>query len=98
MISEQEYQDQVEAEVEAEVQANDPICQRFEYIYFVSKSKGRGRKRKHWEEIELITDRYSRVTRSWDKFPFDVYASEAFPHLPKDLVDEVLMYHIRKYA
>jgi len=98
MKNEQDYRDWAEAEVEAEVRANDPVCQRFEYIYFVSKSKGRGRKRKRWKEVELIEDRYTGVTRSWNRFPFDEVATEVFPNLPKDLVDEVLIYHIRCYV
>lgn len=101
MIAEQsvtDYYAQVEAEVEAETHTSDPICSRYRYITFVSKSKGRGRKRRHWEEIELVHDTYAHIITSWHKYPFDVYATEVLPYLPKDQVDKILMEHIRNHA
>lgn len=63
-----------------EVFAGDPIHSRFIFHCFTSRSKGRHRKRRHWQEVELIRDLWSpgRYYRSWHKFPFDTIATEVF--------------------
>jgi len=50
-LEEWERQETLEALGEALRLSN--VYQRFKYIYFVSKSKGRGRERKYHKEIEL---------------------------------------------
>ena len=52
----QEYYRQIEAEVAKETLAQDPVYRRFRYVSFVSRSKGRGRRRRHWKEVELVLD------------------------------------------
>ena len=51
-LEEWERQETLEALGEALRLSN--VYQRFKYIYFVSKSKGRGRERKYHKEIELV--------------------------------------------
>ena len=75
----QQYYQELEASVETELRLQDPVAQRLKLIYFVSKSKGRGRKRKHWEEISLVQDKWNGKCTSLDNYPFDVYASEILP-------------------
>lgn len=57
---------------------SDPVYQRFHYRQFVSKSKGRGRKRKHWKEVELVNDVNKGIRKwfTWDRYPFDDAATE----------------------
>ena len=95
------YEQQVEDELYQELLQQDPIYQRFIYVNFVSKSKGRGRKRKHWEEVELIADldEPNRPPRYYSskKFPWDTKATEALPDVAKDLAENKLMRRIRGY-
>jgi len=76
------YEDEVIAEVLAEVSRSDPVAIRFRNIYFVSKSKGRKRIRPRPKEVHLIRDR-NKLGRcvSFHLFPFDDVASEVFPML-----------------
>ena len=75
----QEWQKSVLKEVLKEVKAQSSVDNHFKYVRFVSKSKGKGRKRKHWAEVELVKYNGSGCYRSWEKFPFDVYATKVLP-------------------
>jgi hypothetical protein len=99
MSDEAEYQAycfQAEAEAAAEVRANDPVCRRFRCICFVSKSKGRRRRR--WKEVELVHDRYRGTYTSYDRYPFDAVASEVLPYIDRTEVTRVLMDRVRQVA
>jgi hypothetical protein len=50
----EEYCRQVLLEVEAEVRGNDPVLSKVGYVRFLSRSKGRGRKRRCPLTVELI--------------------------------------------
>ena len=54
---------------------NDPVHRDIRYVYFVSRSKGRGRKRREPVEVSLLSYRKGPFT-SWNKFPFDDRATE----------------------
>lgn len=73
-----EYQHQMEVEAKAEYLANNPVARNIVYRSFTSKSKGirNGKKRirRRWKEVHLV--KYSNGFHLWEKFPFDVYASE----------------------
>lgn len=77
-IDYQNYCLQTELEVKKEFLNNDRINNLVSYHYFVSKSKGRGRKRRNLTEVHLV--KYNVKNNDgfhlWEKFPFDVYASE----------------------
>ncbi len=83
--------------VEAEVKATDNrlIDQRLKKVHFVSKSKGRGRKRKQWEEVLLINDSDDRRGpdrwTSYKKFSFDTVATEVLPHIHDGLEAEAML-------
>ena len=78
-----DWEAQIIQEAMDEARTLDPIFRRFDRKYFVSRSKGRGRRRSHWKEIILIHDRYNPISRftSAHRFKFDVVASEVFPSL-----------------
>lgn len=80
-----QWEEEIIAEVLAEVSANDPIHRRFVYVAFVSTSKGRdkkgrGKKRRYSTEVELIRDREEPYKRfySWNRFPFDEKATDVY--------------------
>ncbi len=82
------------AEIEAEMRAADPVRDRYELVSFVSKSKGRGRKRAKWQEVYLVNDKHAKRCTLWNKYPFDVYASEMIPGMAKDDVEQELQRRI----
>ena len=69
-----DYELEVINEMEQECLQSDPVYRAITYVGFVSKSKGRGRKRRNWKEIKLL--KYNGNFHLWHNFPFDVYASE----------------------
>lgn len=84
-----QYYKALEAEIEAELKAQDPVHQRFKIVRFVSKSKGRGRRRRNPVEVELIHDmhnfgRYNSIS----KFQFDGIATEVLPMIHKADVEQ----------
>lgn len=93
-MNKSEYEAKAIEEVEAEVRAAEWYLpfKRLKKVHFVSKSKGRGRKRKHLEEVLLIhdTDKPGKWT-SYQKFPFDVVATEVLPHIPDGLLAEAIL-------
>lgn len=74
------YESQIATEVLAETEAHDFINGRFTYVIFVSKSKGKNRKRSHITEVELISDKQECARRfySWNRFPFDTKATDVY--------------------
>ena len=74
----------IEADAQAEAQAQDPVYQRLERVNFLSTSKGRGRKRSKSVEVNLIKDKWSGVCIDYEHYQFDVYATEILPHVAKD--------------
>ncbi len=74
MTDYEDYQHEVEAEVLAEFLDSDRIYQCITLHSFVSKSKGHNRKRKHWQEINLI--KYNKGFHLEKNFPFDECATE----------------------
>ena len=76
-----DYEQAVIDEVQAELDANDPVVRTITYRRFVSKSKGirngKRRVRRRWKEVRLVKYR-DRPFRSWHRFPFDEYATEIF--------------------
>jgi len=74
MISKEDYYCQVEEEVLEEFLANDRIYQAVTLHSFVSKSKGRNRKRRNWKEVNLI--KYNNGFHLEKNFPFDECATE----------------------
>lgn len=84
-----EYYRQCESEAERECLLSDPVYQRFRYVCFVSRSKGRGRKRKHWQEVELVRDCWNGVNyREFARYPWDRIASEMYPQAADDIEAE----------
>jgi hypothetical protein len=79
-ISNEEYELQVENEVREEL-SRTSVSKRFNHAYFVSRSKGKGRRRTKPREIEMVGIRNSGKYTLVSHFPFDVYASETFPEL-----------------
>tara|TARA_Y100000310_G_scaffold333905_2_gene412428 strand:+ start:2718 stop:2990 length:273 start_codon:yes stop_codon:yes gene_type:complete len=75
--------DDLEA-MEEESRLNDPVRAFLGRVYFVSKSKGRGRRRRHWEEVELVHNKVTGRYRLAHLFPFDLYASEVLPEASRD--------------
>lgn len=75
-----DYEAQIEAEMLAEVETHDFINGRFTYVIFVSRSKGKNRKRPHITEVELISDKQESARRfySWHRFPFDTKGSDVY--------------------
>ena len=77
-IDYQNYCLETEFEVKKEFLNNDRIYNLISYRFFVSKSKGRGRKRRNITEVHLV--KYNVKNNDgfhlWRKFQFDVYASE----------------------
>ncbi len=75
-----DYEAQIEAEMLAEVETHDFINGRFTYVTFVSKSKGKNKKRSHITEVELISDKQESARRfySWNRFPFDTKGSDVY--------------------
>ena len=51
-----EYQREVELQVQEEILSQDPFYTRFLYVNFISKSKGKKRKRTHVAEVTLYAD------------------------------------------
>jgi len=87
------------AEAELEALSNDPVHRRFILHYFVSSSKGKGRKRKHLEEVELVKDRFNdKGFIGFNRFPFDDVASEVYPKLSGLDAEARLQEHIRSRA
>jgi len=77
----EEYEDycrRVEEEVYRDFLSSDCVATRISYTFFVSKSKGwrNGKRllRRNWKEIHLI--QYCGWWWFWERFPFDVYATE----------------------
>ena len=70
-------------ECEKETRQDDKVAQRFQYIYFVSNSKGRNRPRKEGAEIELVEDRYTGRCITWRLCPFDDWGTETIPQTPE---------------
>jgi len=58
-----------------EYSQNDPVHRDIRYVYFVSRSKGRGKKRREPVEVSLLSYRKGPFI-SWHKFPFDDRATE----------------------
>lgn len=86
-------------EIQLAAKRDHPIWQQFRYKCFVSKSKGRGRKRTTWLEIELVQRKGSKTWRSFSKFPFDVYTSETMGKRYAGLKQEMKFPSmIRKFA
>jgi len=56
----------------------DRVAQEIRYSSFLSRSKGRVRKRKNPQEVKLVS--YGRRTRVWERFPFDEVITEVMPH------------------
>jgi len=84
-VTNDEYQEALsEAEEDILPDLWDPIQDRFTYVCFVSRSKGRHRKRSKLVEVELISDRYESGNRwyTYNKFPWDTKSSEALSHTP----------------
>ena len=79
-----EYESEVEAEVLSELLALDPVHQRLRLVCFVSSSKGRGRNRTHPIEVRLILNVLSGACTIWNKFQFDVVATEILPNSRPD--------------
>lgn len=69
-----EYEARVEAEVLAELAQTDPVIRNVGYVNFVSRSKGKGRRRRNWTEVELF--RYQTGWHLPHKFAFDIIADE----------------------
>ncbi len=72
-----EYEQEVEAEVMAQVKQDDPVLRDMRYRCFVSRSKGRGRQRRRVKEVELV--QYRHLAPQWslyNRFPWDKYAAE----------------------
>ncbi len=90
------YCAEVEAEIAAEIGPYDPVRMRFGYINFVSKSKGKNRKRKFWEEIELVYDKHTRKHTTFDNYPFDRISSEVLPYIGRTEVTNILMDRVRE--
>jgi hypothetical protein len=88
-----QYEQSIIKQMQKETQQCDPVFERFKYISFFSRSKGRGRKRKVWEDVELISISAGHF-QSFNKFPFDVYATEIFPN--HENPTELLRERIRK--
>jgi hypothetical protein len=86
----------VEAEVAEELRLQDPVRQRFRYVCFVSKSKGRGRKRRNWVEVELVSESNGKRWTSFDKVPWDCKATEVFPNQDPREVERMLMDQVRR--
>jgi len=87
-----EYQQRIVREVSTETYQTSPIS-RFRYIAFTSTSKGRGRKgRKYPTTIELVKDLPNGKTYSWEKCPFDDWATET---LGRDSTERDLMKKIQ---
>lgn len=95
-VEAEQYYSELEAEIEAEARLCDPVHQRLELVSFVSRSKGRGRKRKGRTEVELVHDKQSGKYTSWDKYPFDVYGTEILPMVHPADVDEELRRRLRE--
>ncbi len=98
-MNQSEYETQVIKEVEAEIRAYEWYLpgKRLKKAYFVSKSKGKGRKRKHWEEVLLIHDDATPGKwTSYQKFPFDEVATEVLPHIHDGLEAEAML--MREYT
>lgn len=72
--------ERMEAEVLVEFAQTDPVIRNVGYVNFLSRSKGRGRKRRKWLEVELF--RYQLGWHLSHKFAFDEIADE--------LIDEVM--------
>ncbi|MAH47287.1 hypothetical protein CMI37_15790 [Candidatus Pacearchaeota archaeon] len=72
MIAEWEWQQQIIAEERESASSATPVRNRVKYAKFVSRSKGRNRRRVGPIEIELVT--FGNETRIWDKCPFDCWA------------------------
>lgn len=78
------------AEAEQEVLRQDPVYQRLRRVSFLSNSKGKGRKRSRPVEVNLVHDVWSGRCRTWDLYPFDVYATEILPQVDPDEAEKEL--------
>jgi hypothetical protein len=75
------------------LQNTDRVVKNVGYKYFVSRSKGKNRRRKHWKEVELF--RFQAGWHLQHKFHFDDVATE----LMGEAADgEKLLEHIRQYC
>ena len=77
-----DFEQEIIAEVIAEIDCYDPVVIRFKNIYFVSKSKGRNRSRPRPQEVHLILDRNKGRCISFHLFAFDDASTEVHPGLP----------------
>jgi hypothetical protein len=90
----EDWQRQAIAEVNAEIDQNDPVVRNITYHRFVSRSKGirngKRRYRRGLKEVHLLSY-HGRGFRQWHRFPFDVYATEIFKEqYPKEDAEEAL--------
>ncbi len=68
------------------------VDERLKSVSFVSKSKGRGRKRRDWREVTLIHDtKEPGRWRDYGKFPFDTVATEVLPEMGDGLEAEAIL-------
>lgn len=88
----------VEEECHVETWRQDLVRLRFQRVYFVSRSKGRGRLRKHWEEVVLICDKLGWPGGRWyseKTFPWDIKANgEVLPEIASELREKELVRRI----
>ena len=94
-----DYCNQVEAEYQATL-ATEPAVERFAYVSFVSKSKGRGRRRRNWLEVELVRDLGYPYVRwqSWEQVSWDEVITEIYPEWHSVDAERKLHHMIRKYC
>ena len=95
MIDEYEWQEQIIAEEREFASSATPVRNRVKYVNFLSKSKGRNRRRKRPVEVDLVT--FGNETHSWDKCPFDCWAGQIYGY-DDDLTETRLMREIPLYA
>lgn len=79
---EREIEREIIAQVRAELAGDDPTLSRLVRVSFISRSKGRNRQRRNWQEIELICDtarperplayRLARCV-AWDDIAKEIY-------------------------
>jgi hypothetical protein len=105
MTPEEEYEaycEAAEAECWVESQQKDLVVQRFRRICFVSKSRGRNRRRTQPQivEIVLIQDTWEPRQPRWyseQKFPWDVKASsEVLPEVQPENREAELIRRINR--
>lgn len=95
----EDWQEQAIVEVNAELDANDPVVRTITYHRFVSRSKGirngKRRYRRGLKEVRLVSY-LGRGFKQWHRFPFDEYAEEILgrQHSKED-VEEALKQAIK---